>query len=331
MKRLAYLVLGLLCAAISGSAAFAQAKFPTRAIKIVVPYGPGSATDAVARFLGEYMRPYINGQAVIVENKPGAFGILAIEEMARSKPDGYTLLLGNVSTSALTPILYRKLYKIDPDKDITPISRISELPGFMMVSPKYLPQVKSLADFVAYAKAHPGKVRYSTTGVGAFTNYEGELWSRKVGIKMIHIPMKEGPPAMVRDMLTGDIQIAEMTMATGAGLVKSGQLRPLAVTTDKRVPEYPDVPTWSEQGYPGLTTSNWNMVFVPSATPEPIQHALFDAITKALHSDALKAAFKTQVTYSIPSVSLEEARTWLKQQQVHWKKVTEEVKLDLQQ
>jgi tripartite-type tricarboxylate transporter receptor subunit TctC len=316
---------------IASGTAMAQEKFPTRAIKIIVPYGPGSATDATARFLGEFMRPYINGQAVIVENKPGAFGIIAIEEMAHSKPDGYTLLLGNVSTSALTPLLYRNLFKINPDKDITPISKISELPGFMMVAPKYLPNIKTLKDFVEYAKANPGKLRYSTTGVGAFTNYEGELWQRRTGMKMVHIPMKEGPPAMVRDMLTGDVQIAEMTMATGAGLVKSGQLRPIAVSTPKRVPEYPDVATWDEQGFPGLATSNWNMVFVPSATPEPIQQALFNAITKALHSDKLKEAFKKQVTYSTPSDSLEQARTWLKQQQDHWKKVTEEVKIELPQ
>ena len=307
----------------------AQEKFPSKPIRIVVAFAPGSATDVTARVLAEHMRGFI-GQNVIVENKPGAFGIVAIEEMARAAPDGHTVMIGNVSTSALTPILYRKRFSIDPDKDITPVSRIAVLPGFLVVSPQHVP-VKTLAEYIAYAKERPGKLRYSTTGVGAFTHYDQEIFNRAAGIKQEHIPMKEGPPAMVREILGGDIHIASMTMATAAGLLKSGQLRALVTTADKRVPDYPDIPTLAESGFPGIGTSNWSMMFAPAATPRPVLEALHAAVTKALNSDALKESYAKQVMYPTPSASLDEAREWLRKETERWRRITQEVKLDIEQ
>jgi tripartite-type tricarboxylate transporter receptor subunit TctC len=328
MKRLASLLAAALCV-VAAHAANAQEKIFTKPIKIVVAFGPGSATDVTARILADHMRPLV-GQSVIVENKPGAFGIIAIEEMARAKPDGHTVMIGNVSTSALTPQLYRKRFSIDPEKDIAPISRISVLPGFFLVSPKHTP-AKTLAEFIAFAKERPGKVRYSTTGVGAFTHFEGEMLQRRAGIKMVHIPVKEGPPGMVRDILSGDIHVASMTMSTAAGLVASGQLRPLTVSTEKRVPEYPDVPTMDESGFPGLFTSNWSMMFVPAATPRPVQEALHAAVVKALNSPELKAAYQKTLTYATPSASVDEARAWVTEETARWKRIIDEVKLDIEQ
>ena len=308
--------------------AHAQDKMFNRPLKIVVAFAPGSATDATARILAEAMRPLV-GQNVVVENKPGAFGIIAIEEMARSRPDGHTMMIGNVSTSALTPRLYRKRFSIDPDKDITPVSRISVLPGFITVNAKLMP-AKTLPEFIAYAKANPGKVRYATTGVGAFTHYAGELLQKRTGIEMVHIPMKEGPPAMVRDILTGDVQMAEMTMATLGPLLKAGELRALAVNTDQRVSEYPDIPTMTELGYPGIGEPNWSMMYVPAATPAPVLKALHDAVEKALKSDFVKDAFGKQLIYATPSASVEEAKSWLAQETAKWDKTISEVKIELE-
>jgi len=326
MQRLVSWILTALCVVTAGAAA-AQDKFPTRPIKIIVAFAPGSATDVTARLLAEHMRPIV-GQNVLVENKPGAFGIVAIEEMARAKPDGHTVMIGNVSTSALTPRLYRKLFSIDYEKEVTPVSRVSVLPGFWMISPKHLP-VKTLPEFIAYAKQRPGQIRYSTTGVGAFTHYEAEVFSRRAGIEMVHIPMKEGPPAMVRDMLTGDIHIASMTMPTAAGLVSAGQLRPLAVVTEQRVPEYPDVPTMAELGFPRVGTPNWSMMFAPAATPRPVLEALHAAVSKTLNSDGLKEAYRKQLIYPTPSASLEDTQQWLKTEMERWARVMNEVKIEI--
>lgn len=328
MKHAFGLLIGAAALLAGLSGARADDAFPNRPIKIIVAFAPGSATDATARVLAEAMRPIL-GQNVVVENRPGAFGIIAIEEMARSKPDGHTVMIGNVSTSALTPRLYRKRFTIDPDKDITPISRVSVLPGFWIVSAKHMP-AKTFAEFIAYAKANPGKVKYSTTGVGAFTHYAGEMLQKRAGIRMVHIPMKEGPPAMVRDIMTGDIQAAEMTMATAAGLIKAGELRALAVNTDERVAEYPDIPTMAELGYPGIGEPNWSMMFVPAATPAAVQEKLQDAVSKALASPALKEAYAKQLIYPTPSASVAEAKAWLAKQMAKWDKTMSEVKIDLE-
>ena len=328
MKRLGTLLVAGLCVVIAHAAA-AQEKVFTKPLKIIVAFGPGSATDVTARILAEHMRQFV-GQTVVVENKPGAFGIVAIEEMARAKPDGHTMMIGNVSTSALTPQLYRKRFSIDPDKDFVAITRVSVIPGFQLVSPKHVP-VNTLAEFVAFAKARPGQVRYSTTGVGAFTHYEAEVFSRRAGIQMVHIPVKEGPPAMVRDILAGDVHIASMTMSTAGGLVASGQLRPLAVSTEQRVPEYPNVPTWAESGFPRVGTPNWSMLFVPTQTPRNVQEALHSAVTQALKTPELKAAYQKTLTYATPSASIAEAQAWLKEEMARWKAIMDEVKIEVEQ
>jgi len=317
MKRLASLLAAALCV-VAVDAAAAQEKIFTKPIKIVVAFGPGSATDVTARILADNMRPLV-GQSVIVENKPGAFGIIAIEEMARAKPDGHTVMIGNVSTSALTPQLYRKRFSIDPEKDIAPISRISVLPGFFLVSPKHTP-AKTLAEFIAFAKERPGKVRYSTTGVGAFTHFEGEMLQRRAGIKMVHIPVKEGPPGMVRDILSGDIHVASMTMSTAAGLVASGQLRPLTVSTEKRVPEYPDVPTMAEVGFKGHESVTITGMLVPAGTPAAIVKRLYAEANRIMHLPDVSAKvldMGAEVIVSTP----EQFTTQIRQEVPKWTKV----------
>jgi tripartite-type tricarboxylate transporter receptor subunit TctC len=171
MKRLSILL--LLVFAVGGTTASAQDKYPSKPIKVVVPFGPGSATDIVMRIVGEQMRPIL-GQPVLVENKPGAFGILAIEEMARSRPDGYTLQIGNPGTNVLTPIIYKKKFKIDYDKDVILLTRLSEVPLVLGATTKDFPP-KTYAEFIAYAKANPGKVRYASVGVGSNNHYDMKL------------------------------------------------------------------------------------------------------------------------------------------------------------
>src|SRR5213593_1374186 len=236
MKRLGLLF--LLVFAVSGVEVAAQDKYPSKPIKVVVPFGPGSATDIVMRIVGEHMRPIL-GQPVVIENKPGAFGILAIEEMARSKPDGYTLQIGNPGTNVLTPIIYKKKFKIDYEKEVILVTRLSEIPIVLGATTKDFPP-KTFAEFIAYAKANPGKVRYASVGVGSNNHYDTEAFAQWAGIKLYHVPNKGGGGAITNDVLRGDVHVVLVNAASSAGLAQSGMIRVLAVMADRRLPEYPD-------------------------------------------------------------------------------------------
>src|SRR5947208_6249114 len=232
MKRVTLLIL----LALAATTAAAQDKYPAKPIKVVLPFGPGSATDIVMRIVGEQMRPIL-GQPVVIENKPGAFGILAIEEMARSKPDGYTLQIGNPGTNVLTPIIYKKKFKIDYDKEVILVTRLSEVPLVLGATTKDFPP-KTYAEFIAYAKANPGKVRYASVGVGSNNHYDMEALAKWAGSGLTHLPNKGGAAAITNDLVAGDAHVALRNAASSMGVGKSGQLRALALMSDQRVPEH---------------------------------------------------------------------------------------------
>jgi tripartite-type tricarboxylate transporter receptor subunit TctC len=330
MKRAVLGALAMLWPAVVGiTAASAQEKFPSRPIKIIVPFGPGSATDVTARTLGEAMKN-VTGQQIVVENKPGAFGIISMEETLRNKPDGYTITLQNVSTAAITPQLHKKRFNFDFDKSFVPLTRVVELPGFFTVSPKHLPDIKSWKDLVEWSRKTPGQLRYATTGVGAFTHFEGEMFQLKAGVKWEHIPMKDGPPAFIKGILAGDIHTAAMTMPSIAGLIQSGQLVPIATTSAERVPEYPNIPTLKEQGFGDIATNNWSMMYASSEIPKPILDELFNIVTKALNDPALQANYKKQLIIPTVSKSLDEAKAFQAAEMKHWKEMMEKVKIELE-
>src|SRR5215813_4119955 len=254
MKRLGVSLTGLalLGLAVGAVTASAQDKYPSKPVKIVVPYAPGGATDITSRLFGEQMRQIL-GQQFIVESKPGAFGILAIEEMARAKPDGYTLMVGNVSTNAITPVLYQKKFAINFERDVRSVSRLAIYPSFLVVTTANF-DVKSVAELIAYAKKNPGKLRYTSAGVGSFPHYDVEVFARRAGVEMLHIPNKTGAAGMINDLVVGDAQAAILNAASAAAMIKAGKLRPVAVIAEKRLADYPDVPTLAEAGFPNVGT-----------------------------------------------------------------------------
>jgi tripartite-type tricarboxylate transporter receptor subunit TctC len=324
MQRLTTLL--LLVLVLGGADAAAQDKYPAKPVKVVVPFGPGSATDIVMRIVGEQMRP-IRGQPLLIENKPGAFGILAIEEMARSKPDGYTLQIGNPGTNVLTPIIYKKKFKIDYDKDVTLVTRLSEVPLVLGATTKDFPP-KTYAEFIAYAKANPGKVRYASVGVGSNNHYDMEAFARWAGLVLVHLPNKGGGAAITNDLVTGDAHVALLNAASSMGVVKAGQVRALAVMSDKRVPEYADVPTLMELGYPNAK-GLWSALYAPAATPRGVLEIVREAAVQALASEQVTTAFKQQMIRAVPSPSIADAQAWNKAEVAYWKKVTDEVKIEL--
>jgi tripartite-type tricarboxylate transporter receptor subunit TctC len=325
MKRLGIFLLSAGCLAVAGVAT-AQDKFPSKPVKVVVPFGPGSATDIVMRIVGEHMRPIL-GQPVVIENKPGAFGIIAIEDMARSRPDGYTLQIGNPGTNALAPIVYKKKFKIDYDKDVLMVTRLSEVPLVLAATTRdFAP--KTYAEFIAYAKANPGKVRYASVGIGSNNHYDTEAFAKWAGIQMLHLPNKGGGAAITNDLVTGDAQVAFVNAASSGGVIKGGQLRALAVMADERLPEYPDVPTLRELCY-AQGKGLWSALYAPATTPRDVLETLHKAAVQALKSEAVTTAFKKQMIKAVPSASIDEAKAWDKTETAYWKKLTDEIKVEL--
>jgi tripartite-type tricarboxylate transporter receptor subunit TctC len=315
-----------LCLALGGVEVQAQDKYPSKPVKVVVPFGPGSATDIVMRIVGEHMRPIL-GQPVVIENKPGAFGIIAIEDMARSKPDGYTLQIGNPGTNALTPIIYKKKFKIDYDKEVVMVTRLSEVPLVLAATTKdFAP--KTYAEFIAYAKANPGKARYASVGTGSNNHYDTEAFAQWAGVELTHLPNKGGGAAITNDLVTGDAHVALVNAASSTGVIKAGQVRALAVMSEQRLPDYPDVPTLAELGYPN-SKGLWSALYAPAATPRDVLETVRKAAAQALNSEPVETAFKKQMIKATPSGSLEDAQAFNRAEMAYWKKVTEQVKVEL--
>jgi tripartite-type tricarboxylate transporter receptor subunit TctC len=305
----------------------AQDKFPSKPVKIIVPYAPGGATDIVARIVGEQMRQLL-GQNFVVENKPGAFGILAIEEMARSRPDGYTLQVGNVTTNAISPVIVRDKFKINYDRDVAPVTNLIDVPAFLLVTTTNFP-VKDVKELVDYAKKNPGKLRYGTVGAGSYPHYDMAYFAKRAGdLDLVAIHNKAGASGVINDMVTGDTQVAFLNVASSASQIRAGKLKPIAVVNHERLPAYPDVPTMAEVGFPGVGTIAWNAMFAPAATPRPALETLHKAAVEAMQVPAAKEQLTRQNFNIVPSKSLDEAKIWLADEISTWKKITSEVKIE---
>jgi tripartite-type tricarboxylate transporter receptor subunit TctC len=329
MKLLAAILFSSVLFALGTQAASAADKYPNRTVKILVPYAPGGATDITARIVADEMQK-ITGQSFVVLNKPGAFGLLAIDELVKSAPDGYTLMVGNVSTNAITPILYGKKMNYDYDKSVVAVSNMIGVPAFLLVTTANAFPVKSVKELIEYAKKNPGKLRYGTVGVGSYPHYDMAYFAKRAGdLDMAALPNKNGASGVIQDMLRGDVHAAFLNVASSAGMVQSGKFRPLAVVSDARLPDYPNVPTMKEVGFPDVGTFAWNGMFAPAATPKPVLTELNAIVQKALASDAVKEKFGKQKMDITPSKSLTAADSWLKGEIKHWHTITTQVKIDV--
>lgn len=332
MKRWSrYVLAALLLAGAAQIEAQAQDKYPSRPIKVIVPYAPGGATDIVARIVGDEFQK-VTGQGFVVINKPGANGLLAIEEMAKSTPDGYTLMLGNVSTNAITPVLYAKKLSLDYGKSVTAVTNLIDVPAFMLASTANDFPPKSVKEFIDYAKKNPGKVRYGSVGIGSYTHYDIAYFAKRAGdLDLQGLPNKNGASGVIQDLLRGDAQTAFLNVASTGPQVQAGKLRALAVVNRTRLKDYPDVPTMQEAGFADVGTVAWNALFAPAATPKPVLEALHQAVIKALKSPDAQAKFAKQHFNVVPSASLADAQNWLRGEMKHWETITSQVKIDVGQ
>ena len=256
----------------SGAAYAAESSYPTRPVRMIVPFAPGGASDHVARIIQPRMIELL-GQPVVIENRAGAAGNIGVEIAARANPDGYTFLLGNVGTMAINPNLF-PTFPVKALRDLIGITEIVDVPGSLVVHPS-LP-VKSIKELVAYAKANPGKLNYGSPGSGSANRLETEIFQLQTGTKMVHVPYKGGAGPAMTGLLAGEVHLAFVTFSSSVNFAKAGKLRMLGVVSPQRVPAMPDVPTMSEQGFPTMIVGSWQGVFVPKGTPQNVQKKLFD-------------------------------------------------------
>ena len=329
MRRLTT-ILSAACLALGMAAASAQEKYPDRPIKVLVPYAPGGATDITARIVGDQIQK-ISGQPFVVLNKPGAFGLLAIDEMVKAAPDGYTIMIGNVSTNAITPILYKEKMNFDYNKKVTAVTNLIDVPAFMLVTTANDFPAKSVAELIDFSKKNPGKVHYGTVGVGSYPHYDMAYFAKRAGdLDMVALPNKNGASGVIQDMLRGDVQAAFLNVASASGQVQAGKFLPIAVVNKTRLQDYPNIPTMKEVGYPDVGTIAWNGLFASAGTPKPVLEALHNIVLQALASPEVKEKFAKQKMEIAPHKSLADAKAWLDEEIQHWQTITSQVKIEVQ-
>ncbi|HEX7892400.1 MAG TPA: tripartite tricarboxylate transporter substrate binding protein [Ramlibacter sp.] len=263
--------------------------YPAKPITIVVPFAAGGTTDILARVVGDALKKEL-GQPVVVDNRAGAGGNIGGALAAKASPDGYTLFMGTVGTHAINAALYKKM-PFDPIKDFAPLTRVAMVPNLLVANPSR--PYKNVKELIAYAKAHPGKVSFGSSGNGSSIHLSGELFDTMAKVEMVHVPYKGSAPA-VTDLIGGQIDIMFDNMPSAIQHVRSGKLRPIAVTTAKRSPELPDVPTIAEAGVPGYEATSWFGMFAPANTPAPIVTRLNTALVKVLADPEVKKKLAEQ-------------------------------------
>ncbi|AMN44649.1 Bug family tripartite tricarboxylate transporter substrate binding protein [Rhodoplanes sp. Z2-YC6860] len=281
-------LLFMLCALTAfGETARAEDPFPSHQITLIAPFAAGGSADIVSRILAEGLGTRL-GQTVIVDNKPGGNSVIGIREAIKSKPDGYTILLGSLGAN-VTPALMQKDYPFDPLRDYMPIATVAEWSALFVVNKKV--PVSNLKEFIAYAKERPGKINFGATGYGGLAHMVSEVFMQQTGISMQHVQYKAGSQATT-DLLSGAIDAHMMSSPVAAGQIESTQLKFLAVASKHRLGVAPNVPTMAEEGYPGIDQTNWQAIFAPPGLPQPIRDRLAQEILAVASDPATQAKMK---------------------------------------
>ena len=269
--------------------AMAQTAFPNKPIRILVGFAPGGGTDIVARALGVKMSEVL-GQTIVVENRAGASGTIAAAEVARSAPDGYTLLMGHSNSNAIAPFVLDKV-PYDAATDFTPITYVGYVPNVLVVHPSI--PARSVDELVALAKGKPGVYTYASSGVGSTQHLAGALFAKLTDVQLNHIPYKGSGQAVV-DLIGGQVNMNFDTMPPVLEHIKSGKLRALAISTPQRLPQLPDVPTFTEVGIKGFDVTNWYSVMGPKGLPKDVVDKINDAVKKAMSDPAINSSLVAQ-------------------------------------
>lgn len=303
------LLAALATTSIPGAEALAQAKegYPSRAVRLIVPNVPGGATDFVARLVQPYWTEQL-GQSVVVDNRGGAAGNIALETTARSNPDGYTLMIGS-NTQAINPSIYPR-FPYTPLQHLVPVTQVADVPGSLVVHPSM--PVKSVKDLIAYARANPGKLNFGSPSPSSANRLAMEIFMRHTGTKMQHVPYKGGSGQMLVALVSNEVNVAFATFSSTVSFVKADRLRMLGVIAPERLAAMPDVPAMPELGFKDMRTGTWIGVFVPKGTPAPVVKRIFEVAAKTMEHPEVLKRLAVAGTRAVVSRSPEDFRAFVK-------------------
>ncbi len=302
-----------------GSGSALAQTYPAKPVRMIVPFPPGGAADVIGRVLAQKLSEQL-GQQVIVDNRAGASGNIGAEAVAKAPSDGYTLLLGALTSHSINYTLEREILRYDLEKDLTPITIVGTVPYVLVVNPSVPAQ--SIAELIAYAKAKPGHLTYASSGAGAPQRLAGEMLKLRTGVDMLHVPFKGSGPAII-GLMGGEVLVAFESVPATLGHIKGGKLRALVVTTAQRIQTLPDVPTAAEAGLPNFEVSSTFGVLVPAGTPKPIIGRLNSELVKALQLSEVKEKLLQQGALST-STTPEQAAQRIHSEIAMWAKVIKE-------
>ena len=310
-------LLGIILWLAPGFSNAADQDYPKRPVRVIVPYAPGGATDTVTRIVAPKLAEIL-GQPFVIDNRTGASGNIALELTARAGRDGYTLLMGTVSTNSINPTLFARELKVDPARDLTGIALIASIPNVLVSGSRFPPN--TLKEVIAYAKARPGELNYGNT-VGSFAHLDMLMLLRTSGTQMVHVPSRGGAGTAVAMLIGNEIQLSWMSPTLAESQVKAGRLKAYAVTSKERVTYLPNVPTMAEAGFPGIGSDSWHGLFAPAGTPRPLIHKLHAALTQATKQREVQERFERAVIPLELSRSPEEFDSFVKAETRRWSKI----------
>ena len=274
------------------AAAQATEAYPSHPVKLLVPYAPGGATDIIARHLSSKLEEAL-GQPFVVDNRAGASGNIALDAAAKAPPDGYTLLVGNVSTNAINESTFAGVLQTKPSRDLVGITKLVEIPHVLVAATSFPPN--TVAELIDWAKRNPGKLNYASAGIGTYPHLDMLRFAKAAGFEATHIPYKGGAGQMLPALLSGEVQVSFINLASTIEQIRAGRLKAIATTMPTRLAELPSVPTMAEQGFPGIGTNAWQALFAPAATPKPIIDKLYAAVTAVLTRPEMKQQLAKQM------------------------------------
>ena len=319
MKSIAQIVLLAACLPLAGTAHADD--YPSRAVRMVVPFAPGGASDIVGRIIQPKMSQEF-GQQIVIDNRAGASGNIGVEVAARANPDGYTFLLGNVGTMAINPSIFPK-FPVRPVRDFVAVSEVVDVPGALAVHPSV--PVNTVIEFVEYTKARPGKLNFASSGSGSAQRMEMEIFMRAAGVDLVHIPYKGGAGAATTALVSGEVSVAVVSLAAVLPHIKSGRIKALGVISTKRFALLPETPTMIETGFPTIRSGSWQGVYLPLGTPRAVVNKLYQVTMRVMADPEVVRRLNESGAEIITSKSPEDFTEFMKVQNDRFARIVKEV------
>jgi tripartite-type tricarboxylate transporter receptor subunit TctC len=317
-KYLSFAMAGISLSVSAMFGAWAQ-DYPQKPIRMILPFGPGGASDFVARNLSAALTEVL-GQQIVVDSRGGAAGIIGTEIAARAQPNGYTLFLGNIGTMVVNPRVFKM--SIEPVKEFAPVTLVADVPSAIVAAAGFPPN--SMKELISYAKANSKEIKFASPALSTAGRFMTVGFLKSMGVKVLEIPYKEGAGAAVTSIMAGETEIMSVTAPSVASLIKAGKLKALAMTSSRRITALPEVPTMIELGYPGVVYSQWFGIFAPLATPKPIINKVYDAAVAAVKRPGMAQRFENAGTDIVVNKSPAEFAAFVANENTRWAKIVKD-------